>query len=140
MSVGSPLLRRVPARTRTVVAWCALVLSPVVLLCWLLARPPFVPAGLGHLVPIVALALSVGVLRRWPLVPLAVLLVDLVVIEFAVLRNALVETAINTVAIDLAVGYIAATRRRLLSVPAALVAFALLVVVAFARPVLPPEG
>jgi len=128
VAAASPLVTRFPSRVRTVLAWTGLVLSPVLLDAWIFARNPMASPsfGLRYVVPILAMVLPVGALRRRPLVTLTVVVLNMVTMEFAYNPHFLEDLAfrsdlraIQTVAIDAAVGYVAATRRRWVSVPTA---------------------
>jgi signal transduction histidine kinase len=149
VAVASPLVTRFPSRVRTVLAWTGLVLSPVLLDAWIFARNPMAgPSfGLGYVVPILAMVLPVGALRRRPLVTLTVVVLNMVAMEFAYNPHFLEDLAfrsdlraIQTVAIDAAVGYVAATRRRWVSVPTAVGVFVIQAMLAAALPIGPLEG
>jgi signal transduction histidine kinase len=109
-----------------------------------MANPSF---GLGYVVPILAMVLPVGALRRRPLVTLTVVVLNMVTMQFAYNPGLLEDLAfrsdlraIQTVAIDAAVGYVAATRRRWVSVPTAVGVFVVQAMLAAALPVGPLEG
>jgi signal transduction histidine kinase len=77
-----------------------------------------------YLVPVLALLLLVGVLRRWPFAVLTLLMANLLVLEFAGpdwddTRSGPVMSTSLLVAIDVVVGHIAGTRRRWVSVATA---------------------
>ncbi|OXM49647.1 sensor histidine kinase [Amycolatopsis alba DSM 44262] len=121
---------RGPAKARTVLVWSGLVLSPLLLFPWITLRGSF------DAVPVLAMALPFGVLRRKPWVALGVLLVEMVAVELLPLPPASASGLhqflryLQIVTVDLAVGCIAATHRLKASVMAA--AFALAVQLAVA--------
>ncbi|MEV7098094.1 sensor histidine kinase [Amycolatopsis sp. NPDC051045] len=112
-----PVRDRVPAKLRTALAWGAFALSPVVLLGW---------AVLGHspdVLPLLAMALTAGVLRRRPWAVVGLLLFELVLMEVIPLpdfRSTL--RFVQVAGIDVVVGYLAATRRPAASIGAAALA------------------
>jgi len=149
VAAASPLVTRFPSRVPTVLAWTGLVLSPVLLDAWIFARNPMASPsfGLRYVVPILAMVLPVGALRRRPLVTLTVVVLNMVTMEFAYNPHFLEDLAfrsdlraIQTVAIDAAVGYVAATRRRWVSVPTAVGVFVIQAMLAAALPIGPLEG
>ncbi|WP_238007438.1 histidine kinase [Dactylosporangium sp. AC04546] len=112
---------------RAVVAWTGLVLSPLLFFGWsMTGDPAHWPFGLRFIVPIAALAALTGVLRRRPFVALGMLLLITAAFEVTFHPNDAEQFAlhsdvrtIQTVALDVAVGYIAATRRRWVSITTA---------------------
>jgi signal transduction histidine kinase len=149
VAVASPLVTWLPSRVRTVLVWTGLALSLVLLDAWIFARNPMAnPSfGLGYVVPILAMVLPVGALRRRPLVTLTVVVLNMVTMQFAYNPGLLEDLAfrsdlraIQTVAIDAAVGYVAATRRRWVSVPTAVGVFVVQAMLAAALPMGPLEG
>jgi signal transduction histidine kinase len=120
---------RVPPRIRTVLAWSAAVVSPPVLFAAaLVGTHDGGPPALRYALPVLAVALSAGLLRRAPLPALALMLACLFAVATSVrpgdpdslwdLRHLLV------LAVDVVVGFIAADRDRRVSITAALLAFA----------------
>ncbi|WP_153032561.1 sensor histidine kinase [Amycolatopsis sp. YIM 10] len=105
-----PARPRLPPRLATVLAWTGLVLSPVVLHLWIAFDGDY------DFLPFLAMVLPIGVLRRVPLVALGALLLEMVSVELIPLP--LPEASglhqfirdLQTVTVDLAVGYVAATR------------------------------
>jgi signal transduction histidine kinase len=148
VAVATPLVTRFPARVRTVLAWTGLVLSPLLLDAWIFASHPMAnPSfGLRYVVPILAMVLPVGALRRRPLVALTVVALNMATMEFAQphwpddLASRSDLRAIQTVAIDAFVGYVAATCRRWVSVPTAVGAFVVQATLAAALPIGPLES
>ncbi|WP_285566095.1 sensor histidine kinase [Actinoallomurus iriomotensis] len=133
-----PLLRRMPPRVRTVLAWCGVGAYPI-LLCLQAVSGPHDPApglfGTRYLLPALVVLAPAGLLRRRPLTGLTLMLVPLVLVATRLVRfedfgYQLVVRNIQVLAIDVAVGVIAAGHRRKVSVTAA--AVALLVQVACA--------
>jgi signal transduction histidine kinase len=122
-----PLLRRLPPRVRTVLVWCGVGAFPV-LLCGtvLIGGNPGGDGlpGLRYLLPLLTMAMAAGLLRRRPLTALGMMLFALAVVTTAVqpldggyLWNVRIGLLLAT---DLAVGFIAAGRRRRTSVIAVL--------------------
>lgn len=110
-------------------AWTGLVLSPLLFVGWsMTGNPAHWPFGLRFIMPIAALAALAGVLRRRPFVALGMLLIITATFELTFHPSDVEQVAlhsdvrtIQTVALDVAVGYIAATRRRWVSVTTAVV-------------------
>jgi signal transduction histidine kinase len=104
------------------------------------------PHGTRYLLPILAMALTVGVLRRRPMVALTLMLVEMVTVESAA-RSPLRWDAgfhsdiryILILAVDLAVGHIAATRRRRVSIVAAVLTLVVQVTLAAFFKILPGD-
>ncbi|MEU3623244.1 hypothetical protein BS329_40735 [Amycolatopsis coloradensis] len=119
---GLSLVRRVPVRVWTVLSWAGLVLSPLVLYLWIALGGPFT------VLPLLAMLLPFGALRRRPLVALGVLLAEAIAVELLPLPSPSASGLhqsiryLQVVTVDLAVGCIAATRRPGVSVTAAVLA------------------
>ncbi|MER7002853.1 sensor histidine kinase [Dactylosporangium sp. NPDC000555] len=133
------LLGRVPARVRTALAWTGFALSPFVLQGWLVGGYGNVGPAIRFASPVLAMLMLIGVLRRRPLAVLGLLLVDLATLDPVVGPRldrlpAYVGDLrlIQVAALDLVVCYLAGTRRRGVSVPAAVAAFLVQVGVAAA--------
>ncbi|MGC9665215.1 sensor histidine kinase [Planosporangium sp. 12N6] len=143
-----PPHRRVPGSARTVLAWSGAVLSPVLLFCWLdFSKPPNASFGLRLVMPVVATALLAGVLPRRPFVALPMVFLNMIVVEAfsapVLLRDPGLHAglrALQMVAVDVAVGYVAATHRRRVSVVTAVVALVVQVHVAFMFKISPTDG
>ncbi len=106
---------------RTAWVWIGFVLSPVVFNLWLFAGQP--PGGLfavTFVVPVLAIVLLLGALRRIPFAVLALLLVNMVLVEFAGPRrgSGFHEGVVLVfyLYLDVVVGNTAANRRRWVSV------------------------
>jgi signal transduction histidine kinase len=135
----SSLFGPVPARVRTVLAWMGFALSPFVLQGWLVGGYDNAGPTIRFASPILAMLMLVGVLRRRPLAVVGLLLVDLATLD-PVLGHDLAQLPayrgdlrlIQVAALDLVVCYLAGTRRRRVSVPAAVAAFLVQVAVAAA--------
>ncbi|GGM57720.1 sensor histidine kinase [Dactylosporangium sucinum] len=112
---------------RTVAAWTGFVLSPLLFVAWsMTGNPADSPFGLRFIMPIAALAALAGMLRRRPFVALGMLLLITASFELTFHPNGPEQLAlhsdvrtIQTLALDVAVGYIAATRRRWVSITTA---------------------
>ncbi|WP_329101174.1 sensor histidine kinase [Micromonospora sp. NBC_01699] len=149
MSVIAPaqLPGRGSARFRSWIVWGSCVLSPVLLFVWLnTGNPANWPFGLRLIVPILLMALPVAGLRRRPLVALAVMLLDVALVELpistAVSDNESFHGALRTiqiVAVDVAVGFVAAGRRRWVSVTTAVLVLVLQLLVAVAFQLSPAD-
>ncbi|MDX3195699.1 sensor histidine kinase [Streptomyces sp. MN03-5084-2B] len=119
----------VPGRGRAALTWSALALSPLLLLCWTGV------GGSAYGLPLLAVALPLLVVHRRPWFVLGLLLVELAATgalpspEFRVdVRYLLIVGA------DLAVGYLAATRRPRVLARGAAAAFVVQLVVGSAFP------
>jgi signal transduction histidine kinase len=108
-----PLLRRLSPRTRTVLAWIGGWLFPIVLLAVVAVGP--LPGLFGGqvIVPVLAMFLPVGLLRRRPSLALGLMLFVLVAMVLLLRSSGGNGFSSNlwyvqTVAVDIAVGFIAA--------------------------------
>src|SRR5690348_16459288 len=130
---------------RSTFAWIGLVLAPLLLNLWFFAgQPGIAMVGLGYLVPFAALVMLVWPLQRWPFVVLVLLVLNEAVFVFDApdWRGSGFQTAVNTIfslVVDGVVGYLAATRRRRVSVLTAVVVAILQTALAFAANVLPDD-
>lgn len=119
-----PALPRAPM-LRRVLAWTGFALSPVVLHLWIAFDGSY-----GYAVPILAVLLLAGVPRRRPWAVLGMLLAESVSVQLVDLPPSSASGMhqfvwyLLVVAVDLAVGHIAATRRLTASVLAAVGALA----------------
>ncbi|MEU5943288.1 sensor histidine kinase [Micromonospora sp. NPDC047548] len=141
-----PLHDRVPAAVRAALAWGGAIASPFLLIItvqnganiwW---TPGLVEICRRYLLPAMVMALPVALLRRQPLTTLALLLAgsSVVTVTFASPWDTAYVGEIRylqVLAVDLTVAYLAATRRRRISVAAAVVALAVQVVAEFVKPV-----
>ncbi|MEV4760066.1 sensor histidine kinase [Micromonospora sp. NPDC049559] len=138
-----PLRHRVPPAARTVLCWTAVAVFPVVLFVavvnggnentlylWQL------PISFRYVLPALAMALPAVVLRRAPLVTLALMLLASTALTVTVhsWESGYLSDVryLQIAAIDVAVAYLAATRRRRVSVPVAVVALGAEIAVGFA--------
>jgi signal transduction histidine kinase len=106
---------------RTALVWIGAALSPLLLDLWVFAsQAQGVYFGLSFLVPIASLLLLLGAVRRQPFVLLAVVIVNMVFIEFGGPGRGSGEhqgtVLLHYFYLDVIVGYTAADRRRLTSV------------------------
>jgi signal transduction histidine kinase len=115
------------AKIRTVLAWSAFALSPITLGAWTAIDGPL------DLVPTLAIALPFALLRRQPWAVLVLLLAELLLLH----QNDSFIRYVQTFAVDVVVGYLAAVRRPRVSAGAMVVALATQLAVAAAFPVWP---
>jgi signal transduction histidine kinase len=140
-----PLRDRVPAVVRATLAWAAAVASPFILFVTVADGAHSGRHGglLGlparYLLPALALALPAGLLRRRPLVALALMLAGAAGVGVTIHSSDagyLIDIRyLLLIAADLAVCVIAATRSRRVSIGAAIAALAVQIVVEFAGPI-----
>lgn len=102
-------------------AWCGAVAFPFVMYVTLLNLPDEDP-GLRLLLPAFVLALPAGLLRRAPLPALALMAAGAFAVTAS--RHSTAFAYPQVLAVDLAVGFVAATQRRAISIPAAVLALA----------------
>ncbi|GIJ54415.1 sensor histidine kinase [Virgisporangium aurantiacum] len=125
---------------RSALAWTGFAVSPLLFIAWLLGVSPEAAIfGLWYVVPAAFLVLLVGALRRKPFAVLALLVVMLVLVEFGApewenAAPAIGMRVILVVAVDVAVGWIAATHERLASVGTAVAVAVFQVALSFAGP------
>ena len=109
-------------------AWTGFALSPLLFTAWVFGGDPMhPPSTLRYLEPILAMAMLGGVLRRRPFAVLAILLFYVAVFEAAAPAD-LREVAsihadtriVQMIGVDVAVGFVAATSRRWVSVGTAI--------------------
>ncbi|HEY2674382.1 MAG TPA: sensor histidine kinase [Rugosimonospora sp.] len=140
-----PLRDRVPAAVWTALGWGGAVVLPLILVFNVPGGPNGAPHELGapevtlrYLEAALMVALPAGLLRRRPLTTLALMLAGSSLVAVTVHAHDVTYVInirfVQLVAIDLAVGVIAANRARRVSVPAALAALAVQVAVEFAVP------
>ncbi|MGV9296309.1 sensor histidine kinase [Amycolatopsis sp. NPDC003676] len=99
---------------KTAVAWTAFALSPLVLVFWATVGGP------ASVLPVLAMVLPVGVLRRHPWAVLGLLAAELAVSPLLPMpgHDSFIRY-LQIVGVDLAIGYVAATRRSQVSLAAA---------------------
>lgn len=123
----------------TVLAWSGLVLSRFVMYLWIALDGSFMA------LPALALVLSLGAMRRRPLVALGVLLAEMAAVQLLPLpppgESGLPQFIwyLQIVTLDLAVGYVAATRRLRVSAVAAVLALVIQLTVAAAAELRPDD-
>lgn len=117
--------RPAQANIRAVLVWSAFALSPVALGAWTAIDGP------PDVVPTLAIALPFALLRRKPWAVLALLLAELVLLH----QNDSFLRYVQTFAVDVAVGYLAAVRRPRVSASAMVAALAIQFAAAAAFPV-----
>ncbi|GAB2953027.1 sensor histidine kinase [Micromonospora polyrhachis] len=126
---------------RATLRWCAALAFPFVLLAVTLsgASNPGGWSGLRYVLPALVLAMPFGLLRHRPLPTMALMLSAAVLVAFTVqsweagyLRDI---RYLQFAGIDLAVGYLAATRSRRFSIAAAVIAFTVQAVTEAAQPI-----
>ncbi|MFD2469896.1 sensor histidine kinase [Amycolatopsis silviterrae] len=126
-------LARPPTGAKTVVAWAAFALSPLVLAAWAaVGGPPSV-------VPVLAMALPFGVVRRQPWAVLGLLVAELALSPLVPESHSFVRY-LQIVSIDLAVGCLATVRRPRVSVGAAAAVLVAQAIVANVFPLWPGYG
>jgi signal transduction histidine kinase len=114
-----------PPKVRTVLAWCGACVFPIVLFSAVAIGPqPTMLLGWGYVLPILIMFLPASLLRRRPLVALGLMFLALFAMMLFFRPGAAGAYAANTwyiqaVAIDIAVGFIAANHRRRISLIAA---------------------
>ncbi|AVT35119.1 sensor histidine kinase [Plantactinospora sp. BB1] len=140
-----PLRHRLPATVRTALVWCALAAFPVVLALTV----PFVSGAPGHYynvletipryaLPALVMALPAVLLRRSPLATLALMLLGSAAMTVTVHpwhQDYLADLRyLQLLAINLVVGYVAATRSRRLSVTVAVLTLCAEIAVGYLNP------
>jgi signal transduction histidine kinase len=127
-TLRTPLRHRVPPAMWTALAWSGAIAFPFVLFAALLngAQDHAGLHGLRYLLPTLAVVLPAGLLRRAPLPALALMLIGLIAVA-TMLRSwehgYLWDIRyLQVLAVDLAVGFIAAGQRRRISITAAVLA------------------
>ncbi|MEU1587124.1 sensor histidine kinase [Micromonospora sp. NPDC005710] len=149
MSVVAPaqLPKRLVGWSPSWLVWGSCALSPLLLFLWVnTGNPANWPLGLRFIVPSLLMALPVVGLRRRPFVALAVMLLDVVLVELLTSSAALYDPqfhgvlrTIQTAALDVAVGYVAALRSRRISVATAAFVLVVQMVVAVALQIGPAD-
>ncbi|MFV2110913.1 sensor histidine kinase [Micromonospora sp. LOL_025] len=145
MDATAPPPRRAPALVRSVLPWIGVAVLPVAVLMAPVVASSRNGVGFGdwwlserYLVPLLAVAPPAGLLRRRPVLALALMLVAACVVTVAV--NVPEDGYLADIwyaqflAVDMVAGLIAARRSRRVSVPVAVVVLAVQVTASFVNP------